>query len=180
MMSHEDIETLVEATRIVYEIGGEVTLAPYDKLSDAGSVTEFCIGGPESNKRTKVHLDNFLKGVQMAPYSNTPDSLMIMTKSENFRYEKHEEEYAILARFWSTPNTLPVFLICGQTGRANRGAVHYLAQNYDSSLRRKFDTDSFCLIVKIKSPLTYGYKVVSLVKDITESAFTEMSKEIIS
>lgn len=173
-MSHGDIETLVEIVRLVDEIGGELTIAPFDKvLTAAGEMTEFCIGGP-SNHRTMVHIENFLKGLQFRYFlQDDPDSLAIITKEDKFKYEWHENEYAILARFYPNRGSHPVVLISGQTSRANQGAIHYLIKNHDTFLRREFgNKKSFCLIVKLQSPLTYGHKSVRLVKDITDIAFT--------
>lgn len=174
-MSHRDVEILVEVVRLMYEIGGKLIIAPSDQISEpAGAMTEFCIGGPGSNKRTGVHMDNFLKGINMNSYaSGDPDSLAITTKQEKFRYENDENEYAILARFHPHPDSYPVILFCGQTSRANQGAAHYLIQNYDKILRNKFGNKKpFCFVVRLQSPSTYGYKSVKLVKDVTETAFT--------
>lgn len=173
-MSHGDVETLVEVARIVHEIRGEATIAPFDKiLEPAGSVTEFCIGGPDSNERTKAHLRNFLKGIYINPYSpGTPDSIAILTKGEIFRFERDEKEYAILAKFRPASNSHPVLLVCGQTSKTNRAAGYYLGQNYDKSLRKKFGNGQFCLILKVTSPASYGYKAVELAKDVTDTAFT--------
>jgi hypothetical protein len=177
MMSHSDIETLVEVVRIVDEIGGTVTIAPFDKvLEPAGGITEFCIGSPASNDRTKVHAENFLKGVKFLPYSpESPDSLAIITSEGKFRHEAYEEEYAVLTRFYPHPASQPIFLISGQTARSNHGATHYLLENYNNSLRKKFGSNRpFCLLLKLQSPRTYGHKSVRLVADITNTAFSPL------
>lgn len=107
------------------------------------------------------------------PYSPSDiDSLAISTKKEKFRYEQYKDEYAVLARFYPSPDAHPVILISGQTSRANQGAIYYLVQNYGTSLRKNFENRRpFCLMVKLQSPLTYGHKSVQLVKDITDIAF---------
>lgn len=174
VMAHGDVETLVEVVRLVDEIGGKLVIARFDRiLEPAGEMTEFCIGGPDSNQRTKVHLENFLKGVRYNPYSpDSPDNVALVTKDEIYRYKKHEDEYAILARFYSEPDSYPVILICGQTSRSNQGATHYLVKNYEKFLREKFGNKKpFCLIIKLQSPLTYGFRSVRLVKDVTDIAF---------
>lgn len=174
-MSHGDIETLIEVVRLVDSIGGKLVLEPFDKISTpAGEMTEFCIGGQDSNQRTKVHAENFLKGIYFHPYlPDDIDNIAISTSEDKFRYEKREKEYAVLARIYPSPNSRPVILIWGQTATANKGAVYYLVQNYDTSLRNKFgNQEAFCLIVQVQSTLTYGYKSVRLVKDITGIAFT--------
>lgn len=172
MMSHGDIETLVEAVKIVHEVGGEVTVAPFDKaIEPAGSITEFCIGSPASNQRTGVHIKNYLKDVSANPsYSNEPDSLAIVTGGQEFKYERGGRQYALLAKLRPNSSPHPVFLISGQTALGNKAAVYYLAQNYDQFLRKKYADTPFCLIIGIKEPKLYGYKSVELVRDITATA----------
>lgn len=173
-MSHGDIYTLIEVAKIIYEIKGEIILAPFDKtLEAAGSITEFCIGGPESNKRTKAHLANFLKGIQTNPYTHETEPLAILTKEKKYIYNRKERHYAILAKIWPSTNAHPVFLICGQTSTSNNAAIHYLLENYNNFLRKKFSSGRFCLIVEITSPESYGHKMVKLVDDVTDFAFEE-------
>lgn len=174
MMSHCDIETLIELVRLIDEIGGKPKIAAFDKvLEPPGEMTEFCIGGPDSNHRTKVHAENFLKGVRFLPLSlNDPDNLAIVTSTGKFKHIAYEEEYVILARLYPKPTSRPVILISGQTSRSNQGATHYLIKNYNSTLRKQFGSKRpFCLLLKLQSPRTYGYKSVGLVEDITNTAF---------
>ena len=177
-MSHGDIETLVDIVRLVDEIGGNLKVAPFDNLLEpAGEMTEFCIGSPGSNQRTQVHMENFLKGVRFNPYTpDEPDNLAIIENNNKFLYEKFESEYALLAKFYPNPDAQPVILISGQSARGNQGAIYYLIKHYDGLLNTKFGrTKHFCLVLKLRSPLTYGHKSVQLVKDITASAFTAPS-----
>jgi hypothetical protein len=174
-MSHSDVQTLIEVVRLADKIHSDLVIVPFDEiLEPAGGVTEFCIGGPDSNQRTKVHLESFLKGIRLNPYSpGDSDNIAIITKNEKFRYEKNKNEYAILARIYPGSPSHPVFLICGQTARSNQGAVHYLIRNCDVSLRKKFgNRKQFCLIIGLQSPSTYGYKSAKLEKDLTDTAFT--------
>lgn len=177
MMSHCDIETLIELVRLIDGIGGKPKIAAFDKiLEPPGEMTEFCIGGPDSNHRTKVHAENFLKGVQFLPLNlDDPDNLAIITSTGKFRHIAYEEEYVILARLYPRPMSRPVILISGQTARSNQGATHYLIKNYNSTLRKKFGSKRpFCLLLKLQSPRTYGYKSVGLVEDITDTAFVPL------
>lgn len=174
-MSHADVQTLVEVVKLAEEIGSELTVAPFDRvLEPPGGMTEFCLGGPDSNQRTKVHLANFLKGVRLNPYMpGDLDNIAIVTQAETFRYEKNHSEYAVLARLYPNPKAHPVILICGQTARSNQGTVHYLIENYEHVLRKKFgNKKQFCLIIQLQSPQTYGYKSAKLEKDLTDTAFT--------
>ena len=167
-MSHGDIETLVDAVKIVREVGGEVTVAAFDKiLEPAGSIAEFCIGGPAANQRTEVHIKNYLKGIEIHPYTDDAESLCISAGDEKFRYQKGEKEFALLAKVFPNSKSHPVFLISGQTSMGNKAALYYLAQGYDGELRSKYDEQPFCLILELTSPWTYGYKSVKLTKDIS-------------
>lgn len=174
-MSHEDIQTLVEVVSLAHEVGVELEIVPFDQLLEpAGDTTEFCLGGPDSNQRTKVHLANFLQGVRFHPHApGNIDNIAILSKNEIFRYRKNDSEYAILARLYPYPNSRPVILVCGQTAKSNRGAIYYLLQNYDDFLRKRYgNRKRFCLIIKLYSPLTYGFKSARLEKDLTNIAFT--------
>ncbi|BAY23394.1 hypothetical protein NIES2100_31590 [Calothrix sp. NIES-2100] len=173
-VTHGDVETLIEIAKLVAEIDGKLVIARFDRiLEPAGETTEFCIGGPDSNPRTKVHLENFLQGIYINPYMpDDPDNIAFVTKEKKYRFVNNKDEHAILARFYPESDSYPVILICGQTSKGNRGAVHYLNKNYDSYLRQKFGNKKpFCLILKLQSPLTYGVKAVHLLKDITDIAF---------
>lgn len=173
-MSHEDIQTLVEVVSLAYEVGVGLEVLPFAQLLEpAGNTTEFCLGGPDSNQRTKVHLTNFIKGVHFHPYEpGSIDNIAIMSGGKTFRYQKNDSEFAVLARVYPYPGSQPVILICGQTARSNRGAIFYLLQNYDGFLRRKYgNRERFCLVVKLQSPLTYGFKSTKLEQDITDVAF---------
>jgi hypothetical protein len=173
-MSHADVQTLVEVVKLTNEIGSKLEIAPFDEiLEPAGKVTEFCLGGPDSNRRTKVHLETFLRGIILKPYApGDPDNIAIATKDAIYRYKKNESEYAILARFYPNETANPVILICGQTARSNRGAIHYLIEHYDQALREKYGNKrQFCLMIGLRSPSTYGYKSVYLEEDLTGIAF---------
>ena len=44
VMAHGDVETLVEAVRLIDEIGGKLSIARFDRiLEPAGEMAEFCI-----------------------------------------------------------------------------------------------------------------------------------------
>lgn len=177
-MSHRDVEILVDIVSLMNQIGARLVIAPSDRiLEPAGDMAEFCIGGPGSNQRVKVHMENFLQGVWINDYApESLESLAISTQKDTFRYEKDRHEYAILARFYPYADAHPTFLFCGQTSRANQGAAYYLIRHYEKSLRAKFSTRKpFCLVLRLQSPSTYGHKAVRLVKDVTDVAFIPQS-----
>lgn len=180
-MAHGDVETLIETVKIVHELGGNVEVAPFDeKPKGVGIMTEFCIGGPDSNKRTKAHLANHFNGLRFHDYSpGNPDSIAIEFEGKKYRYEKNEDgtlkqAYAILAKFRNNelPNSRPVFLICGQTQVTNKSAISYLMQNY-KKLGKEFNDKPFCLIVKPRDYKSYGYQDVVRVDNLTGLIFPE-------
>ena len=93
-MAHGDIETLVDAVKIVHELGGNVEVAPFDeKPKGVGIMTEFCIGGPSSNERTKAHLLNHFNGLRFLDYSpGNPDSIAIVFDEKNIDMKKMKTE----------------------------------------------------------------------------------------
>jgi len=169
-----DVDVLVETARLVDEIGARTTIARFDRvLEPAGDTTEFCIGGPDSNERSRVHIKTYLPGIRYLPYAEgSPDSTAIVAGDDVFRYQPAELEHALLVRFYPDASARPVILICGQSSRANRATIHYLSTNYDTSLRRSYgDNRPFCLVLKVESPLVYGVKSVRLARDVTGIAF---------
>ncbi|MEO1146015.1 MAG: hypothetical protein AAFY26_10510 [Cyanobacteria bacterium J06638_22] len=175
LLSHGDVETVVEIVKIIYEINGEVTIAAFDKaLEPPGDITEFCIGSPASNERTEVHIKNFMQDIINKPYSkDKPDSLAILTAGEVYRYRYQETEYAILAKIVPEQYAHPVFLVSGQSSRGNKASIYFLAKNYRTVLRNKYKYNSFCLLLRIREPKIYGYKSVELVKDLTDTVLIE-------
>lgn len=175
LLSHGDVETVVEIVKIICEIDGEVTIAAFDKaLEPAGDITEFCIGSPASNERTEVHIRNFMQDISNNPYSkDSPDSLAILIAGEIYRYKYQEMEYAVLAKIVPNQYSHPVFLVSGQSSRGNQASIYFLAKNYKTVLWDKYKYNSFCLLLRIREPRLYGYKSVELVKDLTDTVLIE-------
>jgi hypothetical protein len=174
VVTQNDVEVLVETSRLADAIGATSTIARFDRvLEPAGDTAEFCIGGPASNERSGVHLKTYLPGVRFTAWTEgSADAPAILAGGEVYPYRSTELEHAVLARFYPDASARPVILICGQSSRANRAAIHYLTTSYDTSLRRSFGNDRpFCLILKIESPLVYGVKSVRLTNDVTATAF---------
>ncbi len=58
--SHGDIDSMVEAVKVIHGIGCNVEVAPFDKAIEApGKVSEICIAGPDANERTETYLRTF-------------------------------------------------------------------------------------------------------------------------
>jgi hypothetical protein len=175
LLSHGDVETVVEIVKIIYQIDGGVTIAAFDKaLEPAGNITEFCVGSPASNERTEVHIKNFMQNIVNSPHSkDEPDSLAIFIEGKIYRYKHEEMEHAILAKIVPDQYANQIFLISGQSSFGNKAAVHFLAKNYKKSLLNKYKHKSFCLLLRIKEPKLYGYKSVELVEDLTNTVLVE-------
>ena len=175
--SHGDIDSMVESVKVIHSLGHDVRVAAFEKaIESPGECSEICIGGPASNYRTGMHLSAFFNDIYMNPHDAETDRLAIITRKKTYRYEAGETEYALLSKFFPKVGGKPVFLICGQTAFATKGAGYYLAKHFDGSIRKKYGDNEFCFIVRIISPWTFGHKSVELVDDISKVAFKPNSK----
>lgn len=171
-MAHQDILTIVDVSKLVHDLGGIEKVTAYDEEpGPPGKTTEFCIGGPDSNDRTKAHISEFLSKIKNIPYSNEKDGLTIIVGNNKYRYEKEKKAYVILAKFFSKLNSNPTFLISGQTSLSNRAALYYLIKNYKELHKKYSSSRQFCLILKISNFREYGYETVKLVDDVTNLTF---------
>ncbi len=174
-MRHSDIHALIDLAVQVRELGGEPEMTVFDQLTEVpGQQAEFCVGGPQSNERTKAHFAHYLPGVALRPYNpNRRDSVGIVVGDQRFYWDPEEQAHAVLARLVPPSGTRPVFVICGQTATANRGAVAYLLRE-TARLRRLAGQNGgqFCLVLRVSSPRQYGHRMVELVRDVTEAALT--------
>ena len=171
LMSHRDISTLIDISKIPHDLDGDVMILPIDEVKfSPGEYVEFCIGGVDSNRRSELYLDEFFKNIYMNSYQSQ-NSLRIEVGNDKFDYEKDRVVYSILAKFYPNKNTeLPVFLICGQTSLSNKGAAYYLMNNYQE-LYKKHKNNPFCYILMTKNFKSFGHKNVSLVKDVSEIVY---------
>src|SRR5512145_59531 len=84
-MNHNDIYVLIEAAKITHDLEGEIVIAPYDvALEGTGEVTEFCIGGPDANQRSKAHIERFLKNVHFKPFNDAQEPLALVAGEHTF------------------------------------------------------------------------------------------------
>ena len=61
----------------------------------------------------------------------------------------------------------------GQVSKANYVAVYDLVKAYDDYLRKTFgNRRPFCVVVTLRSHLTYGVRAVQLLDDISHTALT--------
>lgn len=133
---------------------------------------EFCIGGPDANRRSEAHLRSFLPGVRVAAHEDEPETLTIRLGVEDYPAETGRVEHVVLAKLVRRGQDRPVFLICGQSSTSNRAAVRYLQEHQRQLIREHGLRSRFCLVLKVVESHTYGPGVSELVRDATEAAFT--------
>ncbi len=168
-----DVFALLELAALIKDCNAHAQIVPHDAARQGfGERTEFCVGGPASNRRMMAHLASLLPGVRVNVDTEPgPDRGALQVGSERYRVEVGKEEYALLARLTvdQSHGTRPVFLFCGQTSITNQAATRYLARNHER-LSRKHGTGSFVLLLKVVNSQAYGPDVVELVADVTRAA----------
>ncbi|WP_369173625.1 hypothetical protein AB5J49_39100 [Streptomyces sp. R28] len=168
-----DVFALLELAALIKDCNAHAQIVPHDAARQGfGERTEFCVGGPASNRRMMAHLASLLPGVRVNVDAEPgPDRGALQVGSERYRVEVGKEEYALLARLTvdQSHGTRPVFLFCGQTAITNQAATRYLARNQER-LSRKHGNSSFVLLLKVVNSQAYGPDVVELVADVTRAA----------
>uniref|UniRef100_A0AAU2UZG2 Secreted protein n=1 Tax=Streptomyces sp. NBC_00003 TaxID=2903608 RepID=A0AAU2UZG2_9ACTN len=166
-----DVFALLELSSLIKDCGAHAQIIQHDLAQQGfGERTEFCLGGPYSNRRMAAHLASLLPGVKMNVDSEpSPDRGAFQIGSERYRLENGVCEYVILARLTPGRGSRPVFLFCGQSAITNQAATRYLARNSEK-LARKHGNNSFCLLLKVVNSHAYGPDVVELVADVTRAA----------
>ncbi|MGW8377029.1 hypothetical protein [Streptomyces sp. ODS28] len=177
-VNRRDVYALLELSAVIKECGAHAEFVSHDAARQGfGERTEFCIGGPTSNRRTAAHLQALLPGVRVnTEHGLGPDGGAFTVGSERYRYEDGLREHVLLARLTAGRNggTRPVFLICGQSAITNQAAARHLARNY-AQLARKHGTDrSFCLVLKVVNSQAYGPDVVEQVADVSSAALSPL------
>ncbi|WP_405670433.1 hypothetical protein [Streptomyces sp. NBC_01530] len=172
-----DVFALLELSALIKDCNAHAQILPHDAARQGfGERTEFCVGGPASNRRMTAHLASLLPGVLVNVDAEPgPDRGAFQVGTERHRVEQGRQEYALLARLTvdQSPNARPVFLFCGQTAISNQAATRYLARNHER-LARKHGNSSFVLLLKVVNSQAYGPDVVELVADVTRAAQTEL------
>ncbi|SDN23944.1 hypothetical protein SAMN04487981_104175 [Streptomyces sp. cf386] len=172
-----DVFALLELSALIKDCGAHADVVTQDAARQGfGERTEFCVGGPGSNRRMAAHMHAMLPGVRVNTDPEPgPDRLAFQIGSERHRMEKGLTEYVLLARLTAGQPGLsrPVFLFCGQTAITNQAATRYLARNHER-LSRKHGNSSFVLLLKVVNSQAYGPDVVELVADVTRAAQTAL------
>ncbi|MDQ0987973.1 hypothetical protein QFZ71_005256 [Streptomyces sp. V2I9] len=166
-----DAFALLELSALVKDCGAHAQIVTHDAAQQGfGERTEFCVGGPTSNLRMAAHLRTLLPGVHInVEQEPGPDRVAFQIGSERYRMEPGTSEYVLLARLTGSQDARPVFLFCGQRAITNQAATRYAARNHEQ-LRRRYGTQSFCLLLRVVNSGAYGPDVVELVGDVTREA----------
>ncbi|WP_199847944.1 hypothetical protein [Streptomyces dysideae] len=168
-----DVFALLELSALIKDCGAHAEVITQDAARQGfGERTEFCVGGPGSNRRMAAHMHAMLPGVRVNTDPDPgPDRLAFQIGSERYRMEPGLTEYVLLARLTAGQPGLsrPVFLFCGQRAITNQAATRYLARNHER-LSRKHGSGSFVLLLKVVNSQAYGPDVVELVADVTRAA----------
>ncbi|ATW51485.1 hypothetical protein [Streptomyces peucetius] len=168
-----DVFALLELSALIKDCGAHTQIIWHDATQQGfGERTEFCVGGPGSNRRSLAHLHSMLPGVKINMDAEAgPDQAAFQVGSERYRMEPGASEYVLLARLTTDQGARPVFLFFGQRAITNQAATRYLARHHEK-LARKHGSGSFCLLLKVVNSQAYGPDVVELVADVTRAAQT--------
>ncbi|MFD8722519.1 hypothetical protein ACFV2H_32230 [Streptomyces sp. NPDC059629] len=168
-----DVFALLELAALIKDCGANLQMVTQDNVQQGfGERTEFCVGGPGSNRRMLAHMSAMLPGVRVnIDPEPGPDRGAFQIGSERYRLDTGITEYVLLARLTAgqRPDARPVFLFCGQRAITNQAATRYLARNHER-LARKHGNNSFVLLLKVVNSQAYGPDVVELVADVTRAA----------
>ncbi|MFF4172467.1 hypothetical protein [Streptomyces sp. NPDC001744] len=173
VVHRHDVFALLELSTLVKDCGAHARILSHDRTHQGfGDRTEFCVGGPYSNRRTAAHLATLLPGVSVnveVEPSETRGSITVGT--ERHLMDKGTSEYVLLARLTAGEGHRPVFLFCGQRAITNQAATRYLARHHEA-LARRHRGGSFVLLLRVVNSDAYGPDVVELVADVTRAALT--------
>ncbi|QGZ51740.1 hypothetical protein GPZ77_28170 [Streptomyces sp. QHH-9511] len=168
-----DVSALIELSVLIKDCGARPEIVQHDMARQGlGDRTEFCVGGPYSNRRMAAHLSSLLPGLAMnVEPEPVEDQGMFTVDGEVYRGVYGLTEYAVLARLTGGEGGRPVFLFCGQSAITNQAATRYLARHHEK-LARTYGSGPFVLLLKVVNSEAYGPDVVELIADVTRAART--------
>ncbi|MGK5532864.1 hypothetical protein [Streptomyces sp. URMC 129] len=177
-IARNDVLALLELSAVIRNCRANTQLISGDSAQQGfGERTEFCVGGPVSNRRMAAHLHGLLPGVAVDTDAEPgPDRDAFVIGGERYRLESGSVEYVLLARLTAGQEGRPVFLACGQRPIAAQAATRYLARHHTRLARKHGTRGTFCLLLKVVNSQAYGPDVVELVKDVTRSATSSHPK----
>ncbi|MDX3579610.1 MULTISPECIES: hypothetical protein [unclassified Streptomyces] len=177
-----DVFALLELAALIKDCGAGAEVVTQDAARQGfGERTEFCVGGPGSNRRMAAHVQALLPGVRVnTDREPGPERLAFRIGDEDYRMESGVVEYVLLARLTAgrRRGARPVFLFCGQRAINNQAATRYLVRHHER-LARKYGDGSFVLLLKVVNSHAYGPDVVELVADVTRQAQTPLPEPTI-
>jgi hypothetical protein len=167
---HEsDVAAMLEIGALVRAVGVEPeVMSPSEagRSRDSAEHVEFCLTARDANPRTRAHFERCLPGVRMLDWEQ--GGAFVVGGAEYPR-DPGVLEYVIVARV-CRPARPHLWLIAGQTGVTNRAGAWFLVRN-EPALRRRFADDrTFCLVLRVIEPATYGYREVEEAADVTEAS----------
>ncbi|MFI8519600.1 hypothetical protein ACIGEZ_17445 [Streptomyces sp. NPDC085481] len=168
-----DVFALLELSALIKDCGAHAQIVQHDLAQlGFGDRTEFCVGGPGSNRRMGAHLSSLLPGLTMSVEREPVEERgAIRIGADRYRMDPGVCEYVLLARVTAGEGGRPVFLFCGQRAITNQAATRYLARHHER-LARSYRGGSFVLLLKVVNSQAYGPDVVELVADVTRQALT--------
>ncbi|MFS4096273.1 hypothetical protein [Streptomyces sp. AF1A] len=166
-----DVFALLELSALIKDCGAHAQVVTQDAVQQGfGERTEFCVGGPASNRRMAAHMAAMLPGLRINTDPEPgPERGAFRIGDEHYPMDRGVAEYVLLARVTAGGQARPVFLFCGQSAITNQAATRYLARHHER-LARKYGTGSFVLLLKVLNSQAYGPDVVELVADVTRAA----------
>ena len=118
------------------------------------------------------HLARFLPGVSIhSSPPDSPDAGAIVTAGQEFRRERDSREYVLVAKVRPPGGGHPLFLICGQTAITNRAAASYLRDRYREISSVHGAGGSWCIVLRVVAPSSYGHQMTELAADVSVSTF---------
>ncbi|MET9801040.1 hypothetical protein [Streptomyces sp. NPDC006368] len=167
-----DVFALLELSALIKDCGAHARIVQHDVAQQGfGERTEFCLGGPYSNRRMEAHLATLLPGVFVnTDVEPVEERGAFVIGSERYAMEPGVSEYVLLARLTAGEGGRPVFLFCGQRAITNQAATRYLVRHHERLAREHGRDGSFVLLLKVINSQAYGPDVVELVADVTRPA----------
>lgn len=168
-----DVAAVVEVATLLKQCGAAADVIVSDSdLRGVGETTEFCIGGPSTNRRTEAHLRRFVPGLTIDSYEDDPYSLTFHLAGREFRRVPGAEEFVLVFRIpIDVGARRPLWIVCGQTARSNHAATRYLNAESPALARRLGGRPAFCLVLRVVNPSTYDHRYVELVAELERSQF---------
>ncbi|MHC1559128.1 hypothetical protein ACR9E3_09230 [Actinomycetospora sp. C-140] len=168
-----DAAAMIEISAIARDCGSTVQSLVFDDSTSfadpLGERTEFCLGGPDANARTAVHLERLLPGVTFEPFDEAGPAVPLHVGGQTFVRVEDVEEYVVLARIPTSHR--PVFLICGQSAQTNLVAARRLKSDYEFLLRKYGQNGRLCLVIRVDQPRVYAGGLTRIALDATCTAF---------